>query len=593
MGILLNNSLTKSEGDDRYLKLDCSNDPLTNPLDLPCIYNSLGDLKLMPDIQGDIVLFGDTDTAGDGKKLTIYRKSAAGVGDINLDIYCASDEDFQIHSSWDLDITADALMYITADSTSIDATVGFFRLSPSATADIDCFSEADVANASDGKSFYIHRKAAEGDTYFQIYGDDDAQTGILDYSGGDISFVDTNLYTTGLLGIGSIYGANQRMTLTLEATDTHGILIDGATTDSTATGTTYGTHLDKDINSASGTHIGHKVDLDFATTSGIGNLGYGFWSDVSRDAGASYSDTLGIGKMAGVIATVTSTGVGYENTGTVNRTIVNDGVTGTVTTSGTMTQSSTGTITNYARGGVFSANNSALGDVTTLTYGVSATATGNTGGTSTAYGIYSKASGADTNYAGYFDGMVTLKENTLVTTPVAGTFEFANDRMYVTNFCTQRSIDRTSDVITSTTTVTNTTTETIIYTGEIGADCLKVGNILKLHCDGVLSNDSAADDITVKIYIGTTEVLSFDPPIGNVTDAHWHMNGNMTVRTVGAGGTMAYHLDFNLADNDTEIIGTDTLDTTASLDFTVTVTWDNAKEDNTISIYQGFTEWKN
>ena len=44
--------------DLRYLKLDCSNDPLTAALDLPELYNSLGDLKIMPDVQGDVVLFG-------------------------------------------------------------------------------------------------------------------------------------------------------------------------------------------------------------------------------------------------------------------------------------------------------------------------------------------------------------------------------------------------------------------------------------------------------------------------------------------------------------------------------------------------------
>ena len=192
-----------------------------------------------------------------------------------------------------------------------------------------------------------------------------------------------------------------------------------------------------------------------------------------------------------------------------------------------------------------------------------------------------------------FNAPITIADKTLLGTPVAGTFEFDNDRMYVTNVGSQRAIDRTSDTIVETTTITNTTDETTIYTGAIGANCLKAGNILKLHCDGVLTNDSASDDVTVKIYLGSSEVLSFKPALGNVTDTHWHIDGNMTVRTVGDSGTMAFHLDMDIDDNVTSMIGTDSVDTTAAEDFTVTITWDNAKAGNTISIYQGYTEWKN
>jgi len=69
-----------TENDARYLKLDCSNDPLTAELDLPGLFNSLGDLKIMPDVQGDVTLFGDTDVGDgdDGKKLIIHRKAAEG-----------------------------------------------------------------------------------------------------------------------------------------------------------------------------------------------------------------------------------------------------------------------------------------------------------------------------------------------------------------------------------------------------------------------------------------------------------------------------------------------------------------------------------
>ncbi|MBL7069453.1 MAG: hypothetical protein ISS34_06305 [Candidatus Omnitrophica bacterium] len=50
-------------------------------LDVDEMGNSAGDLKIMPDIHGNVVLFGDTNVADeftDGKRLRIYRKAAEG-----------------------------------------------------------------------------------------------------------------------------------------------------------------------------------------------------------------------------------------------------------------------------------------------------------------------------------------------------------------------------------------------------------------------------------------------------------------------------------------------------------------------------------
>ncbi|MDQ7780832.1 MAG: hypothetical protein RDV41_14140, partial [Planctomycetota bacterium] len=85
--------------------------------------------------------------------------------------------------------------------------------------------------------------------------------------------------------------------------------------------------------------------------------------------------------------------------------------------------STTGTEDNY--GGYFRCSQSGLATVgstnrgvyayatgnstsTAVTYGVYAQGVGTTNGTSTAYGIYATASGADTNWAGYFSGDVNL-----------------------------------------------------------------------------------------------------------------------------------------------------------------------------------------
>jgi len=63
------------------LNLDSADLSTTGNINTAEIYNSLGDLKIMPDIQGDVLLFGDTDVADgstDGNSLYIYRKAAEG-----------------------------------------------------------------------------------------------------------------------------------------------------------------------------------------------------------------------------------------------------------------------------------------------------------------------------------------------------------------------------------------------------------------------------------------------------------------------------------------------------------------------------------
>ena len=64
------------QGSDGFVGLGM-NAPLYN-LDVPEIGNSAGDFKIQPDVQSNVVLFGDIDVAddADGKSFYIYRKAA-------------------------------------------------------------------------------------------------------------------------------------------------------------------------------------------------------------------------------------------------------------------------------------------------------------------------------------------------------------------------------------------------------------------------------------------------------------------------------------------------------------------------------------
>ena len=181
----------------------------------------------------------------------------------------------------------------------------------------------------------------------------------------------------------------------------------------------------------------------------------------------------------------------------------------------------------------------------------------------------------------------------LVETPVAGKIEFDDDRIYITDVATQRAIDRTSDVILETSTVSETNVATTIFTGIFGANSLKTGNVIKVHCNGTLSNDSAADDLTFEFYIGSQLIVSIETDIGNVTDAHWHLDGDYTIRSEGETGSMAYHFDADVANTETEEIDITTINTLVPENVTVKITWDNAKATNVFNIYQGYVEYKN
>jgi hypothetical protein len=181
----------------------------------------------------------------------------------------------------------------------------------------------------------------------------------------------------------------------------------------------------------------------------------------------------------------------------------------------------------------------------------------------------------------------------LLATPIHGTLEFYDDRLYLTNVGTQRPIDRTSDVPLTTTTVTNTVVETTIYTGVIGANDLKVGNHIHMDTSGVLSNATAADDIAINVYCGADQKLSYKPAIGNVTDEPWHVDMACTVRTVGAGGTVAMMIDIDINGNVSHFHSIENVDTTVAENLIIKVQWDNAKAGNTISLYQGSMHWTN
>ena len=159
----------------------------TGVISTPEIFNTDGDLKIMPDVQGHVNLFADTDV-GDGessKALRLYRKAVEG----DSYMYHYIDKDFRAYMGFthSLRVAADGgwLILQTGGSPIYIRPAGAnsLYLHDLATGNVEAFANADVAAAVDGKSFYVHRKAVEGDAYIQMYVEDDAVTGVINPSG--------------------------------------------------------------------------------------------------------------------------------------------------------------------------------------------------------------------------------------------------------------------------------------------------------------------------------------------------------------------------------------------------------------------------
>ncbi|HUX61730.1 MAG TPA: hypothetical protein VMV32_10505, partial [Ignavibacteriaceae bacterium] len=182
---------------------------------------------------------------------------------------------------------------------------------------------------------------------------------------------------------------------------------------------------------------------------------------------------------------------------------------------------------------------------------------------------------------------------TALTTPESGAIEYHDSRIWITNKSSRKAIDRTSDVKIDTTTITDTTTETTVFTGLVPANSMVAGNILKLEMFGTIDEAAAADEVTIRVKIGTTTMATILSPASGVTAKCWHIKGSAILRTAGASGSMAWHIDMDAAGNSNDVCGIDTIDTTASENVIITAEWNNAKAENIFTCTGGFLEYKN
>lgn len=149
----------------------------------------------------------------------------------------------------------------------------------------------------------------------------------------------------------------------------------------------------------------------------------------------------------------------------------------------------------------------------------------------------------------------------------------------------------TDSIITSTSTVENTTTETTIFTATNPADSLLEGQVQHISLLGKFSTSSASDFFTLRLKTAGTTVLSGALTAKNTTDDHFKIDFYLTTRTTGATGTYAAHLEATLGDEVLSVTPvTGNIDTTVAEDITATIQWDAADVGNVFELIQGYRQ---
>lgn len=190
---------------------------------------------------------------------------------------------------------------------------------------------------------------------------------------------------------------------------------------------------------------------------------------------------------------------------------------------------------------------------------------------------------------------IFMQVGTLTTSPLEGAVEFDGDSFY---FCHHDGVRNaavlSNGAITSTATVSNTVTETTVYSRTFAADELVQYERIEFDISGAYSNASASDDFTINFKLGGSTFATVARAGGNVTDAGWIASARLSVRSTGASGTYVHWAEFD--DGTTNYAVADitphAIDTTTTNLFEVTVTWDAAKAGNTFSSTQGGLTFK-
>jgi len=173
---------------------------------------------------------------------------------------------------------------------------------------------------------------------------------------------------------------------------------------------------------------------------------------------------------------------------------------------------------------------------------------------------------------------------------VSGQIYHYNKRFYLDS-ANRRVISRSNDVLTVPVTVASTTAETTLWEGTVLANTLAVGKVYKGWGLGKFSTTNASAVLTIRTKLNGVELSSIASTLGKVTDVAGFARSFITIRSIGATGTVTCFSSFQL-DQKSFIANNSSvaIDTTSGSNMQITAQWNNAHAENTVTIDQGFLE---
>ena len=179
------------------------------------------------------------------------------------------------------------------------------------------------------------------------------------------------------------------------------------------------------------------------------------------------------------------------------------------------------------------------------------------------------------------------------TVPESGEMWYEDNHLAFVSIADTRVVTLGNGTIISDTTVANTVTETTIYTEPISANEFHAHQLVKCRVLGRFSTANASDSFTARIKVGGTTIGTINSVSKNVTDVGFDIDFFFTIRSVGVTGTVFSHStaifdELAITDASTSTV---TIDTTTSNNITVTIEWDSADADNTVTVSQAYSEF--
>ena len=177
-------------------------------------------------------------------------------------------------------------------------------------------------------------------------------------------------------------------------------------------------------------------------------------------------------------------------------------------------------------------------------------------------------------------------------TPEQGAFELVGNSLQFTQLAKRRGVTLSSGIITSTTSVSNTTVESgALITAEHGADYLEVGKSEEIVIRGTIQQTTAgAGVLQVRTkYAGVTLLTATTVPATIAAGTPFEFRIATTTRSTGSTGTMQINavlwIDGVANVADAQVLAS--INTTIAQNLTVTAQWAVANASNVLAVHQG------